>query len=193
MQVKGLRNRYLWALILIVVGALIVARVMSGVGPTEVTLPQFIESAKQGQIDTIRQTGDIVEGLIDGKVTFSTHFLGTTDELVSFLQDEGVILGGEGIQFVVEPSGLDWRAIGLTVILPIVLLGALCYFLFSHLSRISRSLAQLAEQRQPPKPETKEKKTRDIDSSEAIRKLAELRDQGILTQEEFEQKKKKLL
>ncbi|HEY4711497.1 MAG TPA: SHOCT domain-containing protein [Dehalococcoidia bacterium] len=55
------------------------------------------------------------------------------------------------------------------------------------------SLLQLIRQKQAAEPEAKEKETKDIDSIEAIRKLAELRDQGILTQEEFEQKKKKLL
>jgi hypothetical protein len=130
MQAKWWRSGFFYLLLLIVVGALILARVMSGVGPTEVTLPEFTESAKQGQIDTIRQTGDIVEGLIDDQVAITTNFDGTTYELVKFLQDEGVVLGGEGIQFVVEPSGLDWGTIGLTVILPIVLLGALFYFLF---------------------------------------------------------------
>jgi len=33
---------------------------------------------------------------------------------------------------------------------------------------------------------------KEVDSNEAIRKLAELRDEGILTQEEFEEKKRKL-
>jgi len=157
MQTKWWRSGFFYLLLLIVVGALILARVMSGVGPTEVTLPEFTESAKQGQIDTIRQTGDIVEGLIDNKVAITTNFDGTTYELVKFLQDEGVVLGGEGIQFVVEPSGLDWGTIGLTVILPIVLLGALFYFLFFRAARgagtqafnFSKSRARLTLDKRP--------------------------------------------
>lgn len=54
-------------------------------------------------------------------------------------------------------------------------------------------LLQLIRQKQGATLGAREKETKDIDSIEAIRKLAELRDQGILTQEEFEQKKKKLL
>jgi cell division protease FtsH len=157
MQTKWWRSGFFYLLLLIVVGALILARVMSGVGPTEVTLPEFTESAKQGQIDTIRQTGDIVEGLIDDQVAITTNFDGTTYELVKFLQDEGVVLGGEGIQFVVEPSGLDWGTIGLTVILPIVLLGALFYFLFFRAARgagtqafnFSKSRARLTLDKRP--------------------------------------------
>ncbi|MGB6874347.1 MAG: ATP-dependent zinc metalloprotease FtsH [Dehalococcoidia bacterium] len=92
---------------------------------------------KAREIDTIRQSGDTVEGLEDGQVTITTHFDGTTYELVNFLKDEGVVLGveGEGITFLVEPSGLDWGTIALTVILPIVLLGALFYFLFFRAAR----------------------------------------------------------
>jgi len=55
------------------------------------------------------------------------------------------------------------------------------------------SLMQLIGEKQAAGPAAKEKETREIDSVEAIRKLAELRDQGILTQEEFEEKKRKLL
>src|SRR4030066_409785 len=100
MQAKWWRSGFFYLLLLIVVGALILARVTSGAGPTEVTLPEFAETAKQGQIDTIRQTGQTVQGLIDDQVTITTHFDGTTYELVKFLQDEGVVLGGEGVQFV---------------------------------------------------------------------------------------------
>ena len=157
MQAKWWRSGFFYLLLLIVVGALILARVTSGAGPTEVTLPEFTETAKQGQIDTIRQTGQTVQGLIDDQVTITTHFDGTTYELVKFLQDEGVVLGGEGVQFVFKPSGLDWGAIGLTVILPIVLLGALFYFLFFRAARgagtqafnFSKSRARLTLDKRP--------------------------------------------
>jgi cell division protease FtsH len=159
MQAKWWRSGFFYLLLLIVVGALILARVMSGVGPTEVTLPEFTESAKQGQIDTIKQIGDTVEGLKGDQVTITTHFDGTTYDLVNFLKDEGVVVGveGEGIQFVVEPSGLDWGSIALTVILPIVLLGVLFYFLFFRAARgagtqafnFSKSRARLTLDKRP--------------------------------------------
>jgi cell division protease FtsH len=160
MQVKWWRSGFFYILLLIVVGALILARVMSGAGPEAVSLPKFIEIAKQaGQIDTIKQIGDMVEGLKSDQVTITTHFDGTTYDLVTFLQDEGVVLGveGEGIQFVVEPGGLDWGTIGLTVILPIVLLGALFYFLFFRAARgagtqafnFSKSRARLTLDKRP--------------------------------------------
>jgi hypothetical protein len=110
---------------------------MSAEGPTPVSLPEFTESAKQGQIDTIRQKGEMVEGLESDQVIITTHFDGTTYDLLNFFRDEGVVLGveGEGITFLVEPSGLDWGTIALTVILPIVLIGALFYFLFFRAAR----------------------------------------------------------
>jgi len=55
------------------------------------------------------------------------------------------------------------------------------------------SLLQLIKEKQAAEPAAGPKETKDIASIEAIRKLAELRDQGILTQEEFEVKKRKLL
>jgi cell division protease FtsH len=159
MQTKWWRSGFFYLLLLIVVGALILARVMSTEGPQEVNLPQFTAIAKEGQIDTIKQKSPMIEGLKDQKVTITTYFDGTTYELVNFLKDEGVILGtaGEGIDFVVEPSGLDWGTIGLTVILPIVLLGALFYFLFFRAARgagsqaftFSKSRARLTLDKRP--------------------------------------------
>jgi cell division protease FtsH len=159
MQVKWWRSGFFYILLLIVVGALIIARVMSVGGPEPVTLPEFTEIAKQGQVDTIKQVGDTVEGWKGNQATITTRFDGTTYELVQFLKDEGVVLGaeGEGIQFLVEPSGLDWGTIGLTVILPIVLLGALFYFLFFRAARgagtqafnFSKSRARLTLDKRP--------------------------------------------
>lgn len=55
------------------------------------------------------------------------------------------------------------------------------------------SLLQIIRQKQVAKPTAGKTETKDIDFVETIRKLAELRDQGIITQEEFEEKKRKLL
>jgi cell division protease FtsH len=134
MQTKWWRSGFFYMLLLIVVGALILATVMSGAGPTEVTLPEFIEKAKQGQIDTILQDGDTLEGLSDN-ITYTAAFIGDTNALRDYLQEEGVNLGAGGIHIDVKPSGVDWGSIALTVILPIVLLGALFYFLFFRAAR----------------------------------------------------------
>lgn len=56
-----------------------------------------------------------------------------------------------------------------------------------------QSLVQLIGEKQAAEPAAGPKETEGIDFIEEIRKLAELRDQGILTQEEFEEKKRKLL
>lgn len=55
------------------------------------------------------------------------------------------------------------------------------------------SLLQIVRQKRLAVPTSEQKETRTIDFTETIRKLAELRDQGIITQEEFEEKKTKLL
>jgi cell division protease FtsH len=158
MQAKWWRSGFFYLLLLVVVIALIFA-FMPGNSPENVELSDFVQSAREGQIDTISQNGDTLEGLKDGQVTIKTYFDGTTYELVNFLKDEGVVLGaeGEGIKFVVEPSGFDWGTIALTVILPIVLLGALFYFLFFRAARgagtqafnFSKSRARLTLDKRP--------------------------------------------
>jgi cell division protease FtsH len=130
---------------------------MPGNGPQEKTLPEFINEAKQGQIDTILQDGDTLEGLKDGKVTITAAFIGDTNALYDYLEKEGVVLGAGGIEIDVKPSGVDWGSIGLTVILPIVLLGALFYFLFFRAARgagtqafnFSKSRARLTLDKRP--------------------------------------------
>jgi cell division protease FtsH len=159
MQTKWWRSSFIYLLLLIVVGALILARVMSGAGPTEVTLPQFIEKAKQGQIDTILQNGDTLEGLSgnDTSPKYTASFIGDTNALHDYLQEEGVNLGPGGVNIDVKPSGVDWGQIALTVILPIVLLGALFYFLFFRAARgagtqafnFSKSRARLTLDKRP--------------------------------------------
>lgn len=55
------------------------------------------------------------------------------------------------------------------------------------------SLLRIVRQKRLSGPTSGQKETRAVDFTETIRKLAELRDQGIITEDEFEQKKGKLL
>ena len=91
MQAKWWRSGFFYLLLLVVVLALVFA-FMPREGPDEVSLPEFTEAAKQGQIDTIKQSGETVKGLENDQVIITTNFDGTTYELVNFLEDEGVVL-----------------------------------------------------------------------------------------------------
>jgi len=138
MQAKWWRSGFFYILLLVVVGALIIARVMSEEGPTPVSLPEFVESAKQAEIDTIEHDGETLTGLQggqEGKAIITTVFKADTDAVVTYLGEEGIDLGAGGIDFYATVSGFDWGTIALTVILPIVLLGALFYFLFFRAAR----------------------------------------------------------
>ena len=134
MQRKWWRSGFFYVLLLAVIVALVFAA-MSGEGPKEETLPRFVEAAKQGEIDTILQDGETLFGLKEDERLLRSAFNGDTNALRDYLEKEGVILGAEGIRIDVKPAGLDWGAIALTVILPIVLLGALFYFLFFRAAR----------------------------------------------------------
>ena len=91
MQSKWWRSGFFYLLLLVVVVALVFA-FMPREGPEEVALAEFIDSAKQGQIDTIRQDGDSLLGLKDGTVTIKAAFVGGTDDLRNYLEAEGVSL-----------------------------------------------------------------------------------------------------
>jgi len=154
MQAKWWRSGFFYILLLIVVGALIIAHVMSGEGPEYIDkIGLFIEKVKEEQIDTIRQDGDNLIALKDSEAKYKTGFIGSTEELRQLLESEGVDPG------IVAPivGGIDWGTIGLTVILPIVLLGALFYFLFFRAARgagtqafnFSKSRARLTLDKRP--------------------------------------------
>ena len=154
MQAKWWRSGFFYLLLLIVVGALILARVTSGTGPEPIDkIGLFIDKVKAEQIDTIRQDGDTLIALKGGEAKYKTGFIGSTEELRQLLESEGVDPG------IVAPvvGGIDWGAIGLTVILPIVLLGALFYFLFFRAARgagtqafnFSKSRARLTLDKRP--------------------------------------------
>jgi cell division protease FtsH len=156
MQAKWWRSGFFYLLLLVVVLALVFA-FMPGKGPTALGLPEFIDKAKQGQIDTILQNGDTLEGLSGNITKYTASFIGDTDALYDYLDKEGVDLGAGGVEIDVKPSGVDWGSIALTVILPIVLLGALFYFLFFRAARgagtqafnFSRSRARLTLDKRP--------------------------------------------
>jgi cell division protease FtsH len=157
MQAKWWRSGFFYLLLLAVVLALVFA-FMPGKGPEPVSLYEFIERAKQpGEIDTIEHDGETLTGLKDKEPIITTVFKADTDAVVDYLGEEGVNLGAEGIKFYATASGFDWGTIALTVILPIVLLGALFYFLFFRAARgagtqafnFSKSRARLTLDKRP--------------------------------------------
>ena len=159
MQAKWWRSGFFYLLLLAVIVVLVLVS-MPRDKPDEVALAEFIERAKQGQIDTIEHDGEMLTGLQggqEGKAIITTVFKADTDAVVTYIGEEGVDLGAGGIDFYATASGFDWGTIALTVILPIVLLGALFYFLFFRAARgagtqafnFSKSRARLTLDKRP--------------------------------------------
>ena len=98
-------------------------------GPKSVGFYDFIDQAKQGQIDTIRQQGNTIVGLKGDDEIIKTSFVGSTKELIDTLEAAKVPVGEGGIKFDVKTGGFDWGGVLITFI-PLVLFGALLFFLF---------------------------------------------------------------
>jgi cell division protease FtsH len=156
MQTKWWRSGFFYLLLLVIVGALILARVTFAAGPVYVDkIGDFIQEVKEptNEIDTIQQDGDTLIALKGDDAKYKTGFIGSTEELLQVLEREGVDPG------IVAPivGGIDWGTIGLTVILPIVLLAAVFYFLFFRAARgagtqafnFSKSRARLTLDKRP--------------------------------------------
>ena len=120
-------NRFIYLLLLGVI-LVIVLLFLPHSGPEKIDLPTFIERAKQGQIDIIRQDGSKLIGLKGDEAIYEAAFVGGTDDLRNFLVEENITLSEGGIKIDVKPDGTDWGVIAIQVFLPIALIGALFYF-----------------------------------------------------------------
>jgi cell division protease FtsH len=98
--------------------------------PEKVGITEFITYIKQGEIDHILQKENTLTGSYGEEERYTADYYGTTNDLVAILSDNGVNVGEGGISLDVKASGIDWGMIALQIILPIMMIGALFYFLF---------------------------------------------------------------
>jgi ATP-dependent Zn protease len=126
---KWWRGGLLYILILLVILALAFSFLPMTKKASQVDLYTFIDQAKKGDIDTILQDGTTIIGLKDNEKKIQSSFIGSTKELTDMLQENGVVLGENGIKFNVQSGGFDWGGISVSFV-PLILFGALLFFLF---------------------------------------------------------------
>jgi len=129
MKARWWQGSLLYLLILVALLALAFSFFPINKGPKEVDFYTFIDNAKNGQVKTVQQDGNTIIGLKDDKPVVKAAYLGSTKELMDSLKEAGVKLGDDGIKFEVKTGGFDWGNIMLSF-LPLVLFGALLFFLF---------------------------------------------------------------
>ena len=128
MNMKSWHNRYVYLLLLVAISTLVFVALQRNSIPQPVTTDEFIKIVKDGEIDAITLDDGNMIGYQDSKKIFKSGFGGSYADLRKLLQEEGIDLST--VEINVEPIGTNWGVIALQVILPIVLLGALFYFLF---------------------------------------------------------------
>ncbi|MDH5363716.1 MAG: ATP-dependent zinc metalloprotease FtsH [Dehalococcoidia bacterium] len=130
MRPKSWPNSFVYLLVLAVIVATVFAFLPSSGKPQEVGITEFITYIKQGEIDHILQKENTLTGSYGEEERYTADYYGTTNDLVAILSDNGVNVGEGGISLDVKASGIDWGMIALQILLPIMLIGALFYFLF---------------------------------------------------------------
>jgi cell division protease FtsH len=155
MKTKWWQGSLFYLVILVAIVALAVSFLPFSRGPEEVSLYTFIDGAKKGEIDTIRQEGNTIVGLKEGKEINKASFVGSTKELMDSLVEEGIPLNEGGIKFDVKAGGFDWSGILISFI-PLVFLGGLLFFLFrsarganTQAFNFGKSRARLAAENKP--------------------------------------------
>jgi cell division protease FtsH len=150
MKSNWMRNSLIYIIILVAAVVLLYQLFPTGSKPTEVGLDQAITMSQEGEIAAI--TVDNEEMLIttlDGReLKAAIGNLTLVD-----LQDLGLNL--EGVDYDVKPSGFDWGSL-LIGFLPLILFGALIFFLFrsarganSQAMNFGRSRARLTQGNTP--------------------------------------------
>ena len=130
MKPKSWPNSLVYLLLLVVIVATVFVFLPSSGKPQEVGITEFITYIKQGKIDHIVQKENTLTGSYGEEERYTADYYGTTNDLVAILSDNGVNVGEGGISLDVKASGIDWGMIALQILLPIMLIGALFYFLF---------------------------------------------------------------
>ena len=128
MHMKSWHNRFVYLLLLVAISTLVFVALQRNSIPQPVTTDEFIKIVKDGEIDAITLDDGNMIGYQDSKKIFKSGFGGSYADLRKLLQEEGIDLST--VEINVEPIGTNWGVIALQVILPMVLLGALFYFLF---------------------------------------------------------------
>jgi cell division protease FtsH len=123
--------------------------------PEEVDFYTFVAQVKQGVANTIQQDGTTIIGLKDNEKKIQTSFDGSTKELMDALTAAGIPLGENGVKFDVKTGGFDWGGLLISFV-PLVLFGALLFFLFrsarganTQAFNFAKSRARLASNNKP--------------------------------------------
>jgi cell division protease FtsH len=155
MKTKWWQGSLFYLVILMLIIAVAFSFFSTSRGPKEVSFFEFINQAKQGEIDTIQQQGNTVVGVQEEKEKIKASFVGRTKELMDVLEAEGITLNEGGIKFDVKDSGFDWGGI-LFSFVPLLLFGALLFFLFrsarganTQAFNFGKSKARLAADNKP--------------------------------------------
>ncbi len=138
----------------------------------ELTVKGSVELADgtvEGNIDRIVQEGDTLTAMEGDTQIFKSSFVGSTAELYDYLVAREVDMSKVALN-PQPPSGFNWGNLLLTL-LPLILFVVVLWFIFRRIKRTNPIQEKI----------------------ETIKKLAELKEAGIITEEEFEAKKSALL
>ena len=128
MKMKRLPNSIVYLLLLVAMLSLVLVLVQHNNVSQTVTTDEFVKIVREGRVDAISLNDGNILGYRDSKEIFKSGFGGSYSDLRELLQEEGIDLNT--VEINVKPSGSDWGMIILQFALPLVLFGALFYFLF---------------------------------------------------------------
>jgi cell division protease FtsH len=127
---RGWQGSFYYLILFIAALALLVLFMPEGTGPEKVGITDFIDHAARGDIDRIQQQDSTLTGFLGDETVYTADYYGSTNDLVTILEDNGVSVGEGALTLEVEAGGHDWGLIAIQVFLPIGLLAALFFFFF---------------------------------------------------------------
>ena len=130
MKSRGMRNSFIYLLILVAVVLLVVMMFKPSESGGKLSLAELIDAAQAGTVDRIEVEGDSLTVYIEGETTPVLSRKESASSIEEILRDNGVAVGGDGVNIeVVGPSQFG-NVFGLLLnFLPLIIFGAILVFM----------------------------------------------------------------
>jgi cell division protease FtsH len=130
MKSRGMRNSFIYLLILVAVVLVVVMMFRPSETAGEFTLAQVIEAAQEGRVERIEVEGDSLTVYLDDSTEPVLSRKESASSVEEILRDNGVAVGGQGVDIkVVGPSQFG-SVFGLLLnFLPLIIFGAILIFM----------------------------------------------------------------
>lgn len=130
MKSRGMRNSFIYLLILVAVVLVVVMMFKPSETAGELTIAQVIAAAQDGNVKVIEVEGDSLTVYLNGQTEPVFSRKESSSSIEEILRDNGIAVGGQGVDIKVVGPGQFGSVFGLLLnFLPLIIFGAILIFM----------------------------------------------------------------